>query len=184
MNRIPILEKEAVTPAVASLYDAVQAKLGLVPNMVKALGNSETALKSYLALSGAVGESTLSAPLREKIALLAAEENGCDYCLSAHTAIGGVMKISSEELEQARQGVARESKEQAVLRLTQSIIETRGAVSEEDYNAAVFAGVTDGEVAEIAALVALNIFTNYFNRLARTDIDFPLVTSGKDTVVA
>ena len=38
---------------------------------------------------------------------------------------------------------------------------------------------TDGEIAEIIAHVALNVFTNYFNRAAQTDIDFPLVTAGQ-----
>ena len=34
-------------------------------------------------------------------------------------------------------------------------------------------GFTDGDLAEVVANVALNIFTNYFNHVAETDIDFP-----------
>jgi alkylhydroperoxidase family enzyme len=36
-------------------------------------------------------------------------------------------------------------------------------------------GFTDGEIAEIVAHVALNIFTNYFNIALDVDVDFPRV---------
>ncbi|MGW1917693.1 hypothetical protein ACWCQS_45375 [Streptomyces sp. NPDC002076] len=37
-------------------------------------------------------------------------------------------------------------------------------------------GVTDAEIAEIAGNLALNILTHYFNVLADTDIEWPVVT--------
>jgi alkylhydroperoxidase family enzyme len=39
------------------------------------------------------------------------------------------------------------------------------------------AGATDAELLEVVALVALNIFTNYLNIVADTEIDFPVVRS-------
>ena len=37
------------------------------------------------------------------------------------------------------------------------------------------AGYGEGEIAEIIAAVALNIFSNYFNHIAETEVDFPPV---------
>ena len=37
------------------------------------------------------------------------------------------------------------------------------------------AGFSDGEIAEIVAHIALNVFTNYFNNITEVDLDFPKV---------
>ena len=177
MSRIPNLEKENAPENVVDLYDAVEKKLGLVPNMVKALGHSPAALQGYLGLSGAVSGGTLRPAIREKIALLVAEINGCDYCLSAHNAIGGSLKIPVEEREAARLGSSPDLREQAILDLVRAILETQGAVSDGVFASARSAGVSDGEAAEVVAHVALNLYTNYFNRFAETEIDFPRVAA-------
>ena len=178
MNRIEIIEREDANVVIAPLYDAVHQKLGLIPNMVKALGNSSAALKSYLNQSAAVAGGVLRPSTREKIALLVAEYNECDYCLSAHTAIGGLLKIPSDELSDAREGKSGNAKEQAILKLTHEVLHTRGAVSEETFTEVKNSGVTDEEAIEVVANVAENMFTNYFNRFADTEIDFPKVESG------
>ena len=54
------------------------------------------------------------------------------------------------------------------------IVEDRGHVSDEDVEEVRRAGYTDGEIAEIVANVAMTIFTNYFNHVADTEVDFPL----------
>jgi AhpD family alkylhydroperoxidase len=175
MSRITTIEPTAATPAIEPLYQAVKQKLGLIPNMVKAMGHSETALRSYLDLSASVSTGKLRPSIREKIALLVAEQNECDYCVRAHTAIGGLMKIPANELSAARRGESEDNKEQALLQLTGAILEGRGAVSEAAYATAQTAGVTTEEATELVAHIALNIFTNYFNRFAQTPIDFPKV---------
>lgn len=175
MNRIDIISPENAPAAVSPLYDAVKAKLGLVPNMVKALGNSAASLQAYLGFSGALTTGVLRPSTREKIALLTAERNDCGYCLSAHTAIGGLLKIPSEDLVAARQGIAEDAKEQTLLDLAAELIENRGAVADSTYERVQAAGVTAEEAVEVVANVALNYYTNVFNRFAATEIDFPKV---------
>jgi uncharacterized peroxidase-related enzyme len=177
MSRISTLEPVEAPQPITALYEAVKKKLGLVPNMVKTLGHSASALQAYLNLSGAVAGGKLPAATREKIALLVAEQNQCDYCLSAHTAIGGIMKIPADEVEAARRGESADRKEQALLVLANHILATHGDVSERTYASVVAEGVTPEEAAEVVANVALNVFTNYFNRFAQTQIDFPVVKS-------
>ena len=175
MSRIQTIEPENAPQAVAQLYDAVQQKLGLIPNMVKALGNSPSALQGYLGLSGAVASGSLPTVTREKIALLVATLNDCDYCLRAHTAIGGMLKIPSEDLKAAQKAQSSDPKEQAILTLTQSVIESRGNIPESIQSSVRAAGVSEAEAAEVIANVAVNLFTNYFNRYAQTDCEFPAV---------
>lgn len=175
MSRINLLESNNAPQNIVALYEAVNQKLGLLPNMVKALGNSEAALQGYLGLSGAVGSGTLRPSTREKIALLVAERNACEYCLRAHTAIGGLLKIPSDELLAARRGESSDNKEQALLSLAGAILSNRGDVPGNIQSAVEAAGVTEAEAAEVVANVAVNIFTNYFNRYAQTENDFPAI---------
>lgn len=175
MSKIHTLEPENAPQEIAALYDAVKQKLGLVPNMVKALGNNQAALEGYLGLSGAVAGGNLSPQTREKVALLAAQLNDCDYCLRAHTAIGGLMKIPADELKAARRAESTDLKEQAILTLTKSVIEGQGKVPESTQIAVSAAGVTEAEAAEVITNVAVNVYTNYFNRYAETECEFPEV---------
>lgn len=183
MNRIPKIEKPEASQTVAALYDAVEKKLGIIPNMIKAMGNSRAILQAYLDLSSAMSRGILSPKTREKIALLVAEENACNYCLSAHSAIGSQMKIPQSEIESARRGESEDVREQAILVLTKHILKTRGNVADHVYADAIAAGVTNEEAAEVIGHVATNLLTNYFNRFAQTEIDFPRVRALSESAV-
>jgi AhpD family alkylhydroperoxidase len=99
MNRIAIPTVEQSPAASLPLLEAVNKQLGVIPNLMKLVGNSPAALEGYLSLSGALGKGVLSAPLRERIALTIAEYNGCDYCLAAHSYLGkNLAKLSDEEI--------------------------------------------------------------------------------------
>jgi AhpD family alkylhydroperoxidase len=117
--------------------------------------------------------------LQEQIALAVAETNSCDYCLSAHTALGRGAGLSNDELAASREARATDRKAAAALQFARVVVDRRGDVRDLDLAAVRAAGYSDGEIAEIIAHVALNVFTNYFNRAAQTDIDFPLVTAGQ-----
>jgi uncharacterized peroxidase-related enzyme len=159
------------------LLDAVQKKLGLTPNMMKTMATSPAVLKSYLDFGAALGGASVSARTQELIALVVAETNGCDYCLSAHTAIGGLYKIPATELDAARDGRNPDAKTAAILRFARIVVEARGQVSDADVAMLREAGATDAEIAEVVAITALNVFTNLFNNVAATEVDFPRVSA-------
>jgi uncharacterized peroxidase-related enzyme len=173
MSRIPQINPETATGKAKELLDAVKGKLGLVPNMTRAMANSPAALDGYLSLSGSLGKGGLSAKLREQIALVVGETNGCDYCLAAHSAIGKMVGLTAEQITDSRRGTAVDPKAEAVLTFARRVVDERGHVSDHDLAVARQAGLDDGALAEVVANVALNIFTNYFNHVAETDIDFP-----------
>lgn len=174
MNRLTALSPEKANGNVKNLFDAVQKKLGMVPNMMRTMAVAPPVLEGYLQLSGTLGNGKLSAKVREQIALAVAQANGCGYCLSAHCAIGGMVGLSKEQLHDSRLGVGIDGHAHAALSLARSIVDERGRVSDEELAAARKAGLDDAEIAEVVANVALNIFTNYFNNLAGTTIDFPV----------
>lgn len=173
MSRIPQIAPETATGKTKELLDAVKAKLGLVPNMVRAMANSTAALNAYLQFSGALAGGSLSNKSREQIALAVGQVNECDYCLAAHSTLGKMAGLTPDQIFDSRQGMAADGKTNALLQFSRKLVETRGVVSDVEVDAVRKAGFTDGDIAEIVAGVALNIYTNYFNHVAATDIDFP-----------
>ena len=184
MNRITQLDPAQATGKAKQLLDAVKSKLGIVPNLTRVLANAPAALEGYLNFSGALAGGTLNAKVREQISLAVAESNLCGYCLSAHTFIGGKVGLTQKEVADARHAAAATNKTDAILKLARSIIVQRGEVSDADLKAARSSGLTDGEIVETTANVALNIFTNYINHVARTVVDFPEVKPGNGHTVA
>jgi uncharacterized peroxidase-related enzyme len=179
MSRLKAIDPSTATGKAKELLDAVKGKLGIVTNMTKVMATSPVVLESYLSFSGALSGGLLDPKTREKLALLTAQENLCDYCLSAHTAIGRMVGLNHEDFVASRQGNGRNLKTTAALTFAKQVLETKGQVSEDDLTVVRNAGFSDGEIAEIIAHVALNVFTNYFNIAADVDIDFPTVSHSK-----
>jgi uncharacterized peroxidase-related enzyme len=185
MSRITAINPATATGKAKQLLDAVQAKLGMSPNMMRAMANSPAVLEGYLNLNGVLAGGSFNAKVREQIALVVAEVNSCGYCLSAHSAIGKMAGLNSETITRSRDAKADSQKTESILKLAQIIAAQRGEISAADFDAARSAGLTDGEIAEVVAHVALNVFTNYFNHVAATDIDFPEVKPGvKESAIA
>jgi uncharacterized peroxidase-related enzyme len=178
MTRIQPASYEQSTGKAKELLDAVKARLGMTPNMMKTMAQSPAVLEGYLNFSEALGGGKLNARLREQIALISAEINGCGYCVSAHTAIGKMVGLGEDAILAARNGNAADAKTDAALKFARTVIVNRGEVSDADLQSVKGAGFSDGEIGEIVANIALNIFTNYFNAIAKTDIDFPKVQIG------
>lgn len=175
MPRIKALDPRQAGPVAGPLLDLVRKTLGIVPNMMRTMAQSPAVLDGYLALSTALAKGALGPALSEQIALLTAEQNGCGYCAAAHTAFGKRAGLTDDDVAAARNGRATEPRVAAALALALALIEAHGHVSDADVDAARRAGLTDGEIAEVVAHVALNVFTNYFNTLAGTEVDFPAV---------
>ena len=178
MTRIQAINYEQATGKAKELLDGVRAKLGMTPQMTKTMATSPAVLEGYLNFGAALGSGTLNAKLREQIALLTAEVNGCGYCASAHSALGKMAGLGDEAIQAARKGHASDHRTTAALQFARNVIINRGEVSDAEVQAVKDAGFSEGEIGEIIANVALNIFTNYFNLIAQTEIDFPKVEIG------
>ena len=174
-NLKPINPSTADAATAASLA-AVKAKLGVVPNMILTLANTPVALDGYLQLSAATAGGKLNARQRESIALAVGQANACGYCLAAHSVIGNMVGLTATEIDAARNGTASSPRDAALVALAAEITEKRGNLSAEAVAAYRARGLSDADVLEVITNVALNIFTNYVNHIAATEIDFPVVT--------
>ena len=176
MTRISIPAAELAPAASRPLLEAVGRKLGVVPNLMKLVGNSPAALAGYLQLGDALGRGVLDAGVRERIALAVAQFNGCDYCLAAHAYLGRhAAGLGDSEISAARWGRSSDARAQAALQFALRVAQERGRVGDADLAAVRAAGHDEAAIVEIVVNVALNVLTNYVNNTALTDVDFPAV---------
>ena len=178
MTRFQLIDPAAAEGKAKTLLDAVKSKMGLVPNMTRVMANAPAALDAYLQMSGALAGGTLNAKVREQIALTVGETNLCGYCLSAHTLIGGKVGLPADEIASARRATSSDAKTAALLKFARALVLQKGEVSDAAIAETRAAGAKDGELLEVVANVALNIYTNYVNHVAKTAIDFPEVKPG------
>lgn len=182
MSNIPAVNPNEVHGKTGELLEAVKKMLGGTPNLFKVTAQAPAALESMVAQFGAAAHGELPGKIREAIALTVAEANGCDYCLSAHTLLAKGAGLSDGDIQQARDGQAADAKLAAILEFARKLVVQRGNIGEGSRASGLTAlaklrqaGVGDTETLEIISNVVLNIFTNYVNLVAETDIDFPVV---------
>lgn len=175
MSRIPIPETAAAPAASQATLEAINAKLGRVPNFFRVLSNSPAVITAHAALNQGLGKA-LDLKTRERIALAVAAVNGCEYCDAAHTFTGHTFaRLSREEVELARQGMSDDPHAAAAAAFARKVAEARGKVTADDLAAIRDAGFSDAQIVEIVAVVAENFFTNLINNVAETEVDFPAI---------
>ena len=169
MSRIaPIVPINADTKVAATLSQ-IKASLGKLPNLFALLANAPVALNGFLSLSKALSRGRLTARQREVLALAIAQENECQYCLSAHTELAEAVGLSGTDAFKARFGKSDDPFERALRTLVKNIVRQRGLVLDEDLDLARKAGIDDGLMLEIVANVALHTLTNYQSHACSRD---------------
>lgn len=175
MPRIsPVIAPQPETP-VATTFAQIKAKMGKVPNAFATIANSPATLDGYLKFSTTLQSGQLTSRQRELLALAISQVNECQYCLSVHSVTGKMAGLTPDQIREARAGKSNDPLENAIVTFATQAIQKRGRVSDEELNAARVAGVDDGLMIEIIATIALMTVTTYVNRLADSEIDFPVV---------
>jgi uncharacterized peroxidase-related enzyme len=175
MSRVPLIQLNQASAEIATQYHAIEKGLGAIPNMFKAVANSNAALKSMWGAFGALGGGKLGAKLGEQIAVAVANRNGCEYCLAAHYFLGTGAGLSQTELSRAQLGESADAKTASALAFALKLVNTRGQVSVADIEQLRDAGFSAELTVEIVAHVALNLFTNYINIALDVPLDFPKI---------
>lgn len=167
-----------VTPAQASgqtkeLYEAIQRAIGMVPNLYQGMGNSPVALEGVLHTDGILKKGQLSGAEIEAIKLAVSEAYGCDYCLAAHTLMGKKAGLTAEDTISIRRGTAQQPRLDALVKFVNAALHPQARVSDSDLGAVKAAGYNDAQIAETIQAIAQTVFTNLFNRVNQTTLDFP-----------
>jgi uncharacterized peroxidase-related enzyme len=171
-NRIQPVDPARATGAIARRFAEQSAKFALMPNLFRVLANAPAALEGLMGLSAALAGGALEEKTREQLALSIAESNLCGYCLSGHTAVAAKLGLNKDEIDLAIHASATDARTDAILKLARAIVVQRGELTNADLAGARAGGLSDTEIVETVANVALNIFENYMSHVARVPIDF------------
>jgi uncharacterized peroxidase-related enzyme len=177
MSRIPVPALESATGATAEVYAQVKKAAGGVPNTFAAIGaHGPAALKVILQAEGVLASGSLSKQDQETIKLVVSASTGCDYCIAAHTVLGKLAGLKPDVLKNLRTGEPTgDARRDALARFVRTLVQTSGTISDDQFATIKAAGYTDAQLVEISLAIALIIFTNVFNRINDTSLDFPAV---------
>jgi len=173
MSRITTPAIASATGATAEIYAQIKKAAGGVPNTFATIGaHGPAALKAVLAADATV--TSLSKQEQETIKLLVSEIAGCDYCVAAHTMLGKMTGLSRDAMKQIRKfEPTGDAKRDALVRFVRLLQQTSGTILQSEFDAIKAAGYTDQQIVEISLAIAVTTFTNVFNRINDTAVDFP-----------
>lgn len=175
MARLHTIAISEATGRAAELFSAVKNAVGKVPNSYVGIGgNSPVALEAVLNLEASLKKSSLSAQDIEVIKLVVSQTTGCDYCLAGHTMVSKRLGFSREAILALRHAQpSGDARNDALAKFTQYLLTTSGTVPADVVAAVKQAGVTDAQIVDLTMAVASIVFTNLFNRINDTTVDFP-----------
>lgn len=168
MSRLTPIQNNGATSDLKRSLKNSRLKLDEAPRFLQLMANSPASLRAYLRADAALVRGQLTPRQRQQVALAVAEINGSSHSLSAHYDTGKGLGLTQEEMQLARNATAADPKAETMLRFTQAVVLQRGEISDDDFQALGKAGFTDAQIVEIVANIALNIFSNYFNSVAKT----------------
>lgn len=175
MSRITTISNDTANNEQRELFEAIQRQLGIVPNFLRVFAHSPAALRGFLGLYHIAHHGSLEPSTRERIALALAQQNQCEYCLSAHTAIGQKAGLNEAEIEANRAGGSQDAKAAVAVKFARALVEHTGEVTNAELQAMRDAGFSDSDIVEVIAHVGMNLLTNILGKTSRVDIDFPKV---------
>ncbi len=166
MPRIEPIEMDAATGKAAELLGEMAARGGEPSPMVRAMAHAPVVLRTYLDMSRTVKRSHIDRRVTERVNLAVHEWLGCAYCLAAHTKAARELGLSELDIELARQGTATDPKIAALVAYGQQLIAAPGEVSDAQVAGLRELGYSNEPIAEVVALVALQVLTGTFNLVA------------------
>ena len=160
---------ESVKPELA----AAQQAYGSIPNLYRGFATNPAALKMYLSFNEVLQEHGCLSPVEQQLVYLTASaENGCTYCVGAHSVLAGMASMPEQTLTELReQKPLSDSKLNALRNFTLSLMEHRGWVPENDIAEFEAAGYSQQHVLEVITILAQKTLSNYFNHMAKTPLD-------------
>lgn len=172
MNEFKPHTRESAPEGAQPLFDATEKKFGFTPNLIRVLAESPEAAQAYLTLNGLLEQTSLD-PVEQQVVLLSVSfENGCDYCMAAHSAVAKGAGASDDVVAALRAGTTLpDSKLETLHRFTRSVVRERGWVPDTEIRRLLDAGYSKATVLEVLLGVALKTLSNYTNHIARTEVD-------------
>ena len=175
MSRISIAAVDQAGGATAEVYARIKKAAGSVPNTFAAIGALQPgALNATLDAEAVLAAGSLGKQDVETVKLVVSSATKCDYCVAAHSLLGKLAGLPPDVIRKIRAGQPTgDAKRDTLVNLVRALATTSGTISDEQFAAIKAAGYTDQRLVEISLAFALIVFTNVFNRINDTDVDFP-----------
>jgi len=175
MSRIPVQTLDTAPEQTRPTLERLTRRTGKLLNIHAEMAHAPVVLAAYAGITEALAkQSSFDARTREAIALAVGAQDGCDYCQAAHTPSAIKSGLSEAQTIAIRRGeLAFDPKLAALLAVVREAAANVGEVSDATWTAAQQAGWSDVQLSEAFAHLAVNLFTNFFNHYARTDLDLP-----------
>ncbi|MBG3947754.1 carboxymuconolactone decarboxylase family protein [Pseudomonas aeruginosa] len=176
MSRVPVLTLENAPEAARPFLQTALNNSGYIPNLLGVLANAPAALETYLTVSGLNAKASLGLPEREVVQLVAATTHGCDFCVAGHTAVArNNARLPEPVIEALRaRGELPDARYEALADFTRAVIASRGAVTDEQFEAFRAAGFDQAQALEVILGVSLATLCNFANVFARTPLNAEL----------
>lgn len=177
MGTLPLIEKSSAKPEAVAILDQVEKKYGFVPNLMKVFAGSPLALQAYVSLGELVAKSSFSPEEQQAILLAVSVENGCDYCVAAHSMIAEKMAgMPKDRLDALRdKAIINDKKINELVQFTKEVVAERGFVGKETIKRFLGVGYNEQHVLEVLLCVAMKTLSNYTNHIAETPVDQPFL---------
>ena len=172
MSDFPILTADDAPEGSRQTLEAIKARVGMVPNILGVMAASPAVLKTYAAIQGNWGEALLT-PVEQQVAIIAiAAENGCTYCVPAHSMAAKKAGMDADTLAALREGRdLPDPRHEALRTFALAVVRRRGKVADAEVQAFLDAGFTQAHILEVLLAAAQKTITNYLNHMADVPLD-------------
>lgn len=173
MSEFDFHDLESAPSASRPMLEAVTKSLGFTPKLYAGLAESPTALQVYLDAAAAFGKSSLGAAEQQVVLLATSVENGCEFCVAAHSFIArNMVKVPSPVVDALRAGRALpDARLDALATFTRAVVRDRGGVTPGMLAATFAAGFSRAQVLDVIVGVSVKTLSNYANHLLKTPIN-------------
>ena len=145
---------------------------GFLPNLLGVMAEAPALLNGYRTLIGVFEETSFTATERQIVLLTVSYENGCEYCVSAHSVIAQMQKVPVDVVSAIRDGKPiTEPKLEALRAFTAAVVQSRGRPDSSIRDAFFAAGYTRAQALEAILGVGIKTMSNYTNHMAHTPLD-------------
>lgn len=169
---LEVLDKNNAPEAARPLLEKAEKNYGFVPNILGVMANAPALLEGYMTISQIFEKTSFSAAEKQIVLLAVSGENGCDYCMAAHSSIAKMQNVDEAVLDAIASGdKLPDDKLDALYRFTRTMVDKRGRPSDDDLKAFFDAGYTEANVQEVILGIGMKTMSNYNNHIAETPVD-------------
>lgn len=167
MPHIQTLADSEITPEARQILDEIEQAMGRQPNLFRTYAHHVPLLKAnWEKLKATMMEGNLPRQVKETIALLVSQDNGCEYCIAAHSGALKKLGVSDTDLETIREGKLEdldyEDKHIQLVALMRKVNGTPHDVDADDFEKVRRSGANDTEIVEAYGVMETFVAFNRF----------------------